>query len=452
MSSNEIPMSLEAEQAVLGCILIEPESLIAVMDRLTAEMFFAERHRMIWQAIMALTERAVPPDMLAVTEELRAAGRLDKIGGVAYLTQLPDMVGSTGNIEYYAAIVRQKYTRRMMIQAARRIAELAKDEDGDMAEQAAEAERLIFAATNAEAEGKFREIGEVAYTFWNNAYGHRGKGASGVPTGFRKLDIATGGFQPGDVIILAARPGQGKTTLALQIAHHVAKIGKPVAFFSLEMSAEQIANRLMVGLGKFNNQAIRQRSLQPAEWDAGFDITRQLQDIPLAIDDQAGITTTQIRARARRLKVEKRDLGLIVIDYLQLLADMPPYRGASRAEQVGMMARRCKQLARELETPVLLLSQLNRSIEGRADKKPTLADLRESGEIEQVADVVIFIYRPDEHSDVRELLIEKQRMLPPGKVSGFSFINSWFVEDVIPFSRPAPPAAAAEARRLFGEG
>lgn len=342
-----------------------------------------------------------------------------------------------------------------MIEAARRIVDLARDEDGDLSEQAGEAERLIFEATSAEAEGTFRYMGEVAHEFWSHAYGNRGNGPSGICTGLKKLDIATGGFQPGDVVVLAARPGQGKTALALQIAYNVAKAGRSVAFFSLEMSAQQLANRLMVGLGKFNNQAIRQRSLKQAEWDAGFDIVRKLEGLPLAIDDQAGITTTQIRARARRLKAERRDLALVVIDYLQLLADRPPYKGASRSEVVGMIARRCKWLAKELEVPVLVLSQLNRSVEGRADKRPTLADLRESGEIEQVADVVIFIYQPDEDSDYRELLIEKQRMLPPGKIGGFRFRNAWF-EEVAEYSEdelgvPISPEVAKEMARIFGE-
>jgi replicative DNA helicase len=451
MAQLMIPHSVEAEQGVIGCCLLEPVALIQVLDRLTADMFYSERHRMIWEAIFALAEKAVPPDLIAVTDELRKKNKLEAVGGAAYLTELPSKVGSLAHIEHYANIVRDKYIRRQLIQAAREVAVLAQDEEGDISEQAGEAERLVFSATQMEAEGKFAAIDAVAKNFWDYAYTRRNEGASGISTGFNLIDIATGGLHAGDVVVLAARPGEGKTTLSLQIGYSVAeKLNKPVAFFSLEMGKEQIANKLIVGLGGFNNQAIRNRRLSKEEWQAGYEIVKNMSG-NLMVDDQAGVTTMQMRSRARRLKAEKGDLGLVVIDFLQLITDRPPLKNSSRNEQVGLITRRCKEMAKELGVPLLLLSQLNRSIEMRANKMPTLSDLRESGEIEQVADVVMFIHQPKDAGDNRELIIAKQRMLPAGTVRGLTFNNAWFMEDELAgMGVPASWAASRQADRLFG--
>lgn len=447
-NAGEMPQSIDAERAVLGCCLLEPVSLIEILDKVTAEMFYAERHRIIWEAIMALTEKAIPPDMLAVTEELRNKKMLDKIGGATYLAELPSYVGSTGNIEYYAGILRQKYVRRRMLQAAEQIKEIACSTDGDINDQSAEAEKVLMEATKAEAEGTVKSLGEVAQEFWDYVYGNRDE-TIGTQTGFKGLDRATGGLQRGDMIVLAARPGEGKTTLAMQIAYNVAKSGKPAIIFSLEMAERQVANRLLVGLGKFDNQAIRQRDLGNAEWDVGFDLAKKLKELPLFVDDQAGATLAQIRARARRLKSRQGDLGLVVVDYLQL---MRPTAGKSREEQIGLIAQGMKEMAKELDVPVLVLSQLNRAVEYQAGKRPMLSNLRESGNIEQAADVVIFIHQPDEESNNRELLIEKQRMLPTGVVRGLSLDERAWFREVVVSMRPAPAPVAQEAERLFRGG
>ena len=414
---------MEAEQALLGSILIDAVALAVVGDMLAPDMLWHERHRTIYRAILHLNDEDKPYDLIATAEQLRAQGDMDAVGGPVYLTGLVDMAAAPSLVEYYAGIIRDKYIRRNMIQAANEIATMAQEEAGDLDEQASQAQAILHQAVSQANAGGFTTIGDAAERFWRSVYG---KGPIGVITGFSYLDTATGGFQPGDVVVLAARPGQGKTTLAIQIAHTVAKAGGPVAFFSLEMSAQQIANRLLVGLGKLSNHAIRQRNLTPTEWDAGEGIVKQLAGMPWYVDDQAGLTTTQVRARARRLKTELGSLGLVVVDFLQLLGDKQE-RGTSRNELVAYMARSMKIMARELQAPVLLLSQLNRNIETRQDKRPTLADLRDSGEIEQVADVVIFIHQPGEKgSPARELLIEKQRMLPPGTVKNMEFVDSWF--------------------------
>jgi len=448
-SAGETLRSTEAEKAVLGCCLLDPVSVIEILDRVTVDMFYAERHRVIWEAIIALTEKAIPPDLLTVTEELRSRKVLAAVGGATYLTSLSGEVESIASMVHYAEIVRQRYIRRRMVQAAEQIKEIACTTDGDINEQAAEAEKLLMEATKAEAEGTVRLLGEAAQEFWDYVYGNRDEGSIGTKTGFKGLDRATGGFQRGDMIVLAARPGEGKTTLAMQIAYNVAKSGKPVIIFSLEMAERQVANRLLVGLGKFDNQAIRQRDLGNAEWDVGFDLAKKLKELPLFVDDQAGATLAQIRARARRLKSRQGDLGLVVVDYLQL---MRPTTGKSREEQIGLIAQGMKEMAKELDVPVLVLSQLNRAVEYQAGKRPMLSNLRESGNIEQAADVVIFIHQPDEESNNRELLIEKQRMLPTGVVRGLSLDERAWFREVVVSMRPAPAPVAQEAERLFRRG
>lgn len=411
------PHNIEAEQSVLAAGLIEKEALLMVVDvGLKPEMFYRDDHRRIFEAEIELLNDDEPVDVVTVSDRLRSRGALDRIGGVSALVQLANILPTAANVEYYAGIVREKWIRRRMIESGMKIMRLAWDEFGDIDEQAGQAEILLLDATQEQTRGKLQRFGEVILSRWEDLYNSRGNpNVVGIRTGLAQLDTGLGGMQRGDLLVLAGRPSQGKTALALTIARNVAGEDKRVAIFSLEMSKAALAERAVCAEARLNSHAVRARALRDLEWDRAFSTASRIAGLPIWVDDEGLATTLEMRARARRLKAEQ-DLDLVVIDYLGLIQDRQE-PGMGRPQHVGQITQRCKAMARELDVPVLLLAQLNRAVEQRQDKLPSLADLKESGDIEQIADVVVFIHNPTKNPDSgpRELIIAKQRNGPTGK-------------------------------------
>ena len=417
------PQSIDSEKAVLGSIMLRPAALVDVGDVLIAESFYVEKHRIIYQTMVELSLKNEPIDLLSVTNKLTDKKKLETVGGRIYLTELVNGVPSSANIKHYAEIVHKKYMLRELIDAADYISESGfsgNDDDLDIVLDLAE--KKIFGITSSPKTQKFVNIKKTLAEAWEELEKlHETKGEMrGVPTGFRDLDNLLAGLQKSDLVILAARPSMGKTTLALDIARNVAtKSNIPVGIFSLEMSSHQLATRLLSAESRVNAWALRTGKLSTdQEFSKIRDSLDKLARAPIYIDDQAGNSVSKMRAAARRLKSE-HGLGLIVVDYLQLMTTSKNYD--SMVNQVTEISRSLKGLARELDVPVLALSQLSRAVEARGGK-PRLSDLRDSGSIEQDADVVMFIHREDKYNEnsdrqnIAEILIEKHRNGPVGKV------------------------------------
>lgn len=415
------PHNIEAEQAVLGSLLIDRDAIIRVASFLRPDDFFRGSHAVIYQAILDLYNRRVPADFVTVVDELERNGRLDDAGGVAYLTELLSVVPSAVHVEYYARIVERTATLRRLIQAGTEIVRIGFDERIEADEAIERAERLIFDVSQRRASRDFVPIGQVLEQFFEKLdyiQHHRGQ-VIGVPTGFADLDKLTGGLQRSDLIILAARPSVGKTSFQLSIAHHAAvKAGKVVAIFSLEMSAEQLVQRLLAMETGVDTHRLRLGYIDEQEWDAIARAFGRLAEAKIFIDDTPGIGVMELRSKARRLMAE-HGLDLVIVDYLQL---MHARRAENRVQEISEISRGLKALARELNVPVLALSQLSRAVETRTDHRPLLSDLRESGSLEQDADVVIFIYRdeiynPDtDKRGIAEIIVAKHRNGPTDTV------------------------------------
>lgn len=402
---------------IAACLVTQDALLAAVEQGVRSEMFQAPALGDVYQAMVDLLDAGQAVDFVTVSDRLQAQGKLERVGGVSALAEAADMLPTAANAEHYAAVVKAKWVRRQMIQAAYRVMELAQTEDGDLDEQAAEAERTLMAATQEQARGKLSPFGRVLLEHWERLYNsRRDPDVAGLRLGLKGLDSIMGGMRGGDLVVIAGRPSQGKTALALSIARSVAGQGKHVAFFSLEMSREALAERLVCAEATIEGRLVRVRSLAESEWNRAWPAISRMAALPIWIDDDGGVTTSEMRARARRVAVEQ-GLDLVIVDYLGLVKDRGD-RNTTRAQQVGHMAQQLKIMARELDVPVILLSQLNRNVEQRQDKVPTLSDLRESGEIEQVADTVILVHnatgKPD--SGPRELIVAKQRNGPTGAV------------------------------------
>lgn len=416
------PQNLEAEQSVLGAMLIDKEAIARVQEVLRAEDFYREAHRHIYDVITGLFDRGEAVDLITVTEELRRRGRLEAIGGVSYLTTLANIVPTAANVEYYARIVEEKSLLRALIKAATEIVArgyAAQEEIDDLLDGA---EQLIFEIgqrRNRQSFFSLKELMVEAFGRIEKLFKEKG-GVTGVPTGFRELDQLTSGLQPSELIVVAARPSMGKTQFCLNLARHAAVHHRlPVAIFSLEMSREQLALRLLSSEAGVDGQRLRTGFLQDSDWGRLGLAMGRLGDAPMYIDDTPGASVAEVRARARRMKAEK-DLGLIVIDYLQLMQTRT--RIENRQQEISEISRSLKALARELKVPVVAASQLSRAVESRPDKRPLLSDLRESGAIEQDADVVAFIYREDyykpdsEKKNIAQIIVAKQRNGPVGEV------------------------------------
>lgn len=418
------PHNIEVEKALLGSIMIKPESINDVMDILSPNAFYAEKHRKVYIAMLELFAKSEPIDLLSVSTKLEEKKQLEQVGGRSFLAELVNTVPSAGNVKHYAQTVQKKAMMRSLIAAADYLSELGYDEAKDIEELLDEAERKVYEVTNTPTLHKFVELKETLGEAWERLDRlHKSKDEiRGVRTGFTELDNMLAGFQKSDLIILAARPSMGKTALALDIARQTAtQFGTPVGVFSLEMSAQQLVDRMLAAESHVNAWKLRTGKLTT---DDEFDKIRQALDrlskAPIYIDDKPGADILKIRSVARRLKSEK-GLGLIIVDYLQLMAPTNTRQSDSLVQQVTEISRSLKHLARELDVPVLALSQLSRAVEQRRGK-PRLSDLRDSGSIEQDADVVMFIHRDDkmnEDSDrpnIAEILVEKHRNGPVGKV------------------------------------
>jgi len=417
------PASPEAEQSVLGAILVRPEVLDRVADVIESGDFYREAHGRIFQAMLDLYGRGDPVDLVTVTALLNERGQLEGVGGPVFLAGLSEQVGFATNADYYAGLVHDKAILRRLLDATQEIAGSCFGPVEDVAEFLDAAEQKVFEVAESKVRLGFQPLSALVETEIANleAIWHREKGRiTGVTSGFNDLDNLTAGFQNSDLIIIAARPSMGKTALALNIAFNAAfKPQKHVAFFSLEMSREQLVRRLLSSAGEVDASNLRRAFLSTAEWANLQTAAGYLLDCPIYIDDTPAATVLDIRAKARRLKADGK-LQMLIIDYLQLMRGRTDVH--SREQEISEISRSLKALAKELKVPVIVLSQLNRKVEERPNKRPQLADLRESGAIEQDADVVIFIYRDEVYREdspdqgTAEIIVGKQRNGPTGKI------------------------------------
>ena len=422
------PHSIEAESSVLGGLLLDNGAWDRVGDALTDGDFYRYEHRLVYAAIGSLINASKPADVITVYEQLQSLGKAEEIGGLAYLNSLAQYVPSAGNIRRYAEIVRERSILRKLVTASDEIATNAFNPKGrPVAAILDESEQKIF---NIGEEGSrmkqgFQSMDTLVVSLLDRVQemADNPNDVTGVPTGFYDLDRMTAGFQAGDLIVLAARPSMGKTALAINIAEHVAlHEGLPVAVFSMEMGAAQLAVRIVGSIGRIDQGHLRTGKLTDDEWPRLTEAIEKLRTISLHIDESAGLTSSELRASARRLSRQCGKLGLIVVDYLQLMSGSTN-DGENRATELGEISRGLKMLAKELQCPVIALSQLNRSVETRPDKRPMMSDLRESGAIEQDADIIMFIYRDEYYTKdackepgVAEVIIAKQRNGPTGTV------------------------------------
>ena len=416
------PQNIEAEQSVLGSLLIDPNAIITVASFLRAEDFYREQHGEVYDAMLALHERREPIDLLTVCDELQRREQLEAVGGAAYLTSVINMVPTSIHVEHYAHIVERTSILRHLIDAAGEIAGLAYQEMGEVEEIIDKAESTLFKVSQQRISQSLVPIRQVVVDYYDHIeYLHEHPGeTTGLPTGFVDLDKLLNGMQPSDLIIVAGRPGTGKSSLALALARHAAlKQSGVVAIFTLEMSSAQLVQRLISSETDIDSQRLQTGRIQDSEWGLFVRASSVLSESAIFIDDTPSPTPMEIRTKARRL-AEEHGLDLIIIDYLQLMQGNQ--RSENRVQEISYISRALKGLARELNVPVVALSQLSRAVESRTDKRPILSDLRESGSIEQDADVVMFLYREDyynrdqEQTNIAEVIIAKQRNGPTGKV------------------------------------
>jgi len=428
MAADRIPpQSLESERALLGALLLKPDAIHDVSDLIRPESFYAEKHRLIFGVMRELAERGEPIDLLSLSERLQNQGLLERSGGRSYLAELAAAAPAPGNFSHYADLVSRKHLMRALIDAAYEITESAYDEAHEAMEVLDQAEKKIYAIGDSSSAHTFTAIGDKVHEAWDRieALSKREDGIRGVPSGYPALDSLLSGFHPSDLVILAARPSVGKTSLALDIARNAAlRHGVPVGIFSLEMSSEQLIDRMLAAESFVNSWKLRTGQVrEEADFERIRDALESLSKAPIYIDDKPGNNILAMRAVARRLKRD-RGIGLLVVDYLQLMAPTSTKASDSMVQQVTEISRSLKSLARELEVPVIALSQLSRAVEQRGGK-PRLSDLRDSGSIEQDADVVMFIHREDKRNPdsnrpgIAEILVEKHRNGPTGSIELF---------------------------------
>lgn len=427
---NLLPQNIEAEEAVLGAILVNPTTLTKVVETLKPESFYKPAHRHVYEAMLQLFNTNERIDIVSVSDVLSYNSKLEAVGGRAFVNDLSYKVITTSNIEYYAKIVQEKAIKRALINAGSEIVGFGYDIN-PIDDSLDQAEKLIFDIASKKATTDLTHVKDLVLNTYEKIeyrYEHKDE-LIGVPTDFYEFDTMTSGLQKSDLIILAARPSMGKTALALNIAQNVAVKAKvPVAIFSLEMSKEQLVQRMLCSQAEVDTQRLKTGHMQSKDWEKLANAMNDFSQAPMYIDDTSGCTLTDIRAKCRRLKMEEKDLGLVVIDYLQL---MEGTGRDDRMQQISAISRGLKTLARELDVPVIALSQLSRAVESRTDKRPMLSDLRESGAIEQDADIVMFIYRDEyyrksdgEDEEVSkaaskgesEIIIAKHRNGPVGTV------------------------------------
>lgn len=417
------PQNVDAEMSLLGAVLIDEETLADISEHVTPKDFYDKRHALIYEGMMYLYEKHKPVDLLTLTDELKRKSNLEEVGGSAYLTELTNYVPTAAHAEAYAELVQQKAIRRRLIKASGDIAEMGYDEEHSTQELLEKAEAELFSVSDQSTKQDLVSLETILTDSFDRMEElHRNKGAlRGIRTGYRDLDNMTAGLQRSDLIILAARPAMGKTTLVTNLAYNVATIAKqPVLFFSLEMSKEQLVDRMLADASGVDAWNIRTGNLSDEDFSKLSEAMGEMAEAPIFIDDTPGVSVLEMRTKARRIAHEQ-PLGLIIVDYLQLMQASGRSDG-NRVQEVSEISRGLKLIARELNVPVIALSQLSRSVESRSPQIPQLADLRESGSIEQDADIVAFIYReayynPEtERENITDLIIAKHRNGPVGKV------------------------------------
>ncbi|HLS89470.1 MAG TPA: replicative DNA helicase [Sphingobacteriaceae bacterium] len=412
------PQSLEAEQSVLGAMLISREAVPLVTEILRPEDFYRDAHRIIYEAMLELADQAEAIDTVTVSERLRARRDLERVGGVSYLTSLAHSVPTAANVEHYARLVEEKSLLRRLIRAAGEISEDGYRQEEDVDVILDRSEQRIFNLAHGRRIQGYRSLSDImllTFEHLEELFANKGQ-VIGISTGFERLDEMTSGLHPSELIIIAARPSVGKTTLALNITCHAAAKQVPVGFFSLEMSAEQLAMRLLASESWVDMHRLRTGYFNDRDFTRLTEAAGRLSGMPILIDDTPNISIMELRAKARRMKAEY-DVGMIVVDYLQLMHAKG--RAENRQQEISEISRSLKALARELRVPVVALSQLSRAVEQRERKRPQLSDLRESGAIEQDADVVMFLYQDPENKDesmVVDLILAKQRNGPTGTI------------------------------------
>lgn len=444
------PQNLEAEQAVLGAILLDSDALVTVMERIISEDFYSTKHQNIFDAMVELAEANEPVDLVTLTVRLQDKQRLEQVGGVSYLTQLANAVPTAANVDYYAQIIEEKSLTRRLIRAATQIASTGYSGSEAVGDLLSDAEQRIMEISQRRSSSGFISIRDVLMEVFERVeflYQNKG-GTTGIASGFRDLDKMTSGFQRSDLIIVAARPSVGKTAFALNIAQNVGiREKETVAIFSLEMGAAQLVQRMICAESNVDAGRLRTGHLENDDWEKLTMAIGTMAEANIYIDDSPAVTVADIRAKCRRLKKEK-GLGMILIDYLQLIHGRGR-SGDNRQQEVSEISRTLKQIARELDVPVIALSQLSRGVEQRQDKRPMMSDLRESGSIEQDADIVAFLYRDDyynqdtEKKNIIEIIIAKQRNGPVGTVE-LAFLKHYnkFVSLDRTHQEPVPSAAA----------
>lgn len=422
--NRSVPQDIEAEKACIGSMILDNEKISKVIDILREEYFYLDKHKEIYKAIVDLYEKKEPVDIITLQNKLKEFGKLEEIG-VAYLSSLLDSIPTTANIEYYAKIIYEKYILRSIIRASSEIIEIAMKENVDVNEAVEIAERKLLESVDIRRRldyFKLRDI--VVETLRGLQKLAKDKTPyTGIPSGYRAIDEMTGGFQKGDLIVFAGRPSMGKTAFALNLCLNMAKEGKKVLFFSLEMSKEQIVQRLLSTESRINLKSLRTGHIKESDWEAILEAAIRLSSLDVIIDDTPSASIIDIKSKSRKIFAKERGIDVIIIDYLQTI-EVP--KGISvirtRNEEIGFISRSLKALAKEINIPVIVLSQLSRSVEKRVDKRPILSDLRESGNIEQDADLVAFLYRDEYYNpssdkkNITEIIISKQRNGPVGTV------------------------------------
>jgi len=424
-----LPQNIEAEQSVLGAILIDNEAMSIALELIGPSDFYKDAHKKIFTAMIDLYERHEPIDLITLTDYLRSTNLLDEIGGEQYMAFLATAVPTSANIRQHAKIVKEKALLRALIHSGTEIVKRVFEDPSDPDELLDYAERLIFDISAKKVKGSFVSLKDLmidTFTTIERLY-DRKEAITGIPSGFKDLDEYTSGFQNGDLIIIGGRPSMGKTAFGLNIARYVGvELREPVAIFSLEMSSQQIAFRLLCSEAMVDSSHLKKGMIRKEDWHRLTAAAGRLAESLIFIDDSSNISVLEMRAKARRLKMEK-GLSLIIVDYLQLMRGRGNFE--RREQEISDISRGLKALAKELDVPVIALSQLNRAVEQRADKRPTLADLRESGAIEQDADVILFLYRDDQYNknspekNVAEVNIAKQRNGPAGVTIKLTFLS-----------------------------
>jgi len=424
------PQNLDAESSVLGGILLENEAVNQVLELLRPEDFYRESHRKVFRAIVELSDRSDPVDLITLSDFLKSRGELEAVGGTAYLASLADFVPTAANISHYARIVREKSILRSLISTATEIATRGYEEQGNVEEFLDSAEKVIFDISEKKIKASFVAVGDMIKDTLKTVEKlyERKEMVTGVPTGYNDLDKLTAGLQPAELIIVAGRPGMGKTAFALNIAANAAFTGAGVAVFSLEMAKEQLVLRMLCSEARVDSSKVRSGYLGERDFPQLAKAAGRLHEAPIYIDDTPAISVLELRAKARRLVRDRsKKIGLIIVDYLQLMRGMGT--ASNREQEISEISRSLKALAKELSVPVIALSQLNRRVEDRSDRRPMMSDLRESGAIEQDSDVIMFIYRDEVYNKsdeskkgLAEIIVAKQRNGPIDTVT-LTFLN-----------------------------